>query len=152
MNESNVMNWIKKDCPDRGTEAISTIRVKPVEMDELFWFLECKPRTQTRETICIMTMVSREPQQIIGPVVSRDKNSGTIQKIIDAAPDAERYCTDGYSGYLDAVFPGKHIFNIHNKNTPSPWRASMLICAMISLLWHGAADVFRKSWKTSKLP
>ena len=116
MNESNVMNWIKKDCPDRGTEAISTIRVKPVEMDELFWFLECKPRTQTRETICIMTMVSREPQQIIGPVVSRDKNSGTIQKIIDAAPDAERYCTDGYSGYLDAVFPGKHIFNIHNKN------------------------------------
>ncbi len=36
--------------------------------------------------------------------------------MVDAAPDAERYCTDGYSGYLDVVFPGKHIFNIHNKN------------------------------------
>ena len=48
--------------------------------------------------------------------MSRDKNSRTIQKMVDAAPDAERYCTDGYSGYLDVVFPVKHIFNIHNKN------------------------------------
>ena len=85
-------------------------------MDELYWFLEYKPRTETRENIYIMTMVSREPRQIIGHVVSRDKTSKTIQKMVDAAPDAERYCTDGYSGYLDVVFPGKHIFNIHNKN------------------------------------
>ncbi len=48
--------------------------------------------------------------------MSRDKNSRTIQKMVDAAPDAERYCTDGYSGYPDVVFPGKYIFNIHNKN------------------------------------
>ena len=87
-----------------------------MEMDELYWFLEYKPRTETRENIYIMTMVSREPRQIIGHVVSRDKTSRTIQKMVDAAPDAERYCTDGYSGYLDVVFPGKHIFNIHNKN------------------------------------
>ena len=85
-------------------------------MDELYWFLEYKPRTETRENIYIMTMVSREPRQIIGHVVSRDKTSKTIQKMVDAAPDAERYCTDGYSGYLDVIFPGKHIFNIHNKN------------------------------------
>ena len=86
-----------------------------MEMDELYWFLEYKPRTETRENIYIMTMVSREPRQIIGHVVSRDKTSKTIQKMVDAAPDAERYCTDGYSGYLDVIFPGKHIFNIHNK-------------------------------------
>ena len=36
--------------------------------------------------------------------------------MVDAVPGAECYCTDGYSGYLDVVFPGKHIFNIHNKN------------------------------------
>ena len=70
-------------------------------MDELYWFLEYKPRTETRENIYIMTMVSREPRQIIGHVVSRDKTSRTIQKMVDAAPAAERYCTDGYSGYLD---------------------------------------------------
>ncbi|MDE7221603.1 MAG: hypothetical protein K2O45_18660 [Oscillospiraceae bacterium] len=48
--------------------------------------------------------------------MSRDKSSRTIQQMVDAAPEAEYYCTDGYSGYLDVVFPGKHIFNIHNKN------------------------------------
>ena len=34
----------------------------------------------------------------------------------DAAPEAEQYCTDGYFGYLDVIFPGKHTFNIHNQN------------------------------------
>ena len=86
-----------------------------VELDELYWFLEFKPQTETRENVYIMTMVSREPRQIIGHAVSRDKTSQTIQCMVDTAPDAGRYCTDGYSGYLDVVYPGKHIFNIHSK-------------------------------------
>ena len=87
-----------------------------MELDELYWFLEYKSRTETRENIYIMTMVSRKPRQIVGHVVSWDKTSRTIQRMVDAAPEAEIYCTDGYGGYLDVVFPGKHIFNIHNKN------------------------------------
>ena len=35
--------------------------------------------------------------------------------MVDKAGEAEIYCTDGYSGYLDVVFPGKHLFNIHSK-------------------------------------
>ena len=35
--------------------------------------------------------------------------------MVDTAPEAKQYCTDGYYGYLDVVFPGKHIFNVHNK-------------------------------------
>ena len=62
-----------------------------------------------------MTMVSRKPRQIVGHVVSRDKMSSTIQQMVDTAPEAKQYCTDGYYGYLDVVFPGKHIFNVHNK-------------------------------------
>ena len=85
-------------------------------MDELYWFLEYKPRTETRENVYIMTMVSRNLRQIVGHTVSRDKMSRTIQRMVDAAPEAEFYCTDGYGGYLDVVFPGRHIFNIHNKN------------------------------------
>ena len=38
--------------------------------------------------------------------------SSTIQQMVDTAPEAKQYCTDGY---LDVVFPGKHIFNVHNK-------------------------------------
>ena len=85
------------------------------EADGLYWFLEHKPQTETRENVCIMTVASRKPRQITGHIASRDKASGTIQRMADAAPAAERYCTDGCCGYLDVVFPGKHIFNIHNK-------------------------------------
>ena len=60
-------------------------------------------------------MVSRKPRQIVGHVVSRDKMSSTIQQMVDTAPEAKQYCTDGYYGYLNVVFPGKHIFNVHNK-------------------------------------
>ena len=62
-----------------------------------------------------MTMVSRNPRKIVGHIVSRDKMSSTIQQMVDTAPEAKQYCTDGYYGYLDVVFPGKHIFNVHNK-------------------------------------
>ena len=61
-------------------------------------------------------MVSREPRQIIGFDVTTEKASKYIQNIVDNAPDAEYYCTDGYSGYLDVTYPGKHIRNIHNKS------------------------------------
>ena len=102
----------KNDVEKHKTPCLS----ETVELDELYWFLERKPRTETRENIYIMTMVSREPRQIVGHMVSTDKSSRTIQRMVDAALEAKRYCTDGYSGYLDVIFPGKHIFNVHNKS------------------------------------
>ena len=63
-----------------------------------------------------MTMVSREPRQIVGFDVAFDKSHERIQDIVDNAPDAEYYCTDGYNGYIDIAYPGKHIRNIHDKN------------------------------------
>ena len=60
-------------------------------------------------------MVSRKPRQIVGDVVSRNRSARTIQRMVDKAEEAAIYCTDGYSGYLDVVFPGKHLFNIHSK-------------------------------------
>ena len=53
--------------------------MKTVELDELYWYLEYKPRTETRENVYIVTMVSRKPRQIVGHVVSRDKLSRTIR-------------------------------------------------------------------------
>lgn len=63
-----------------------------------------------------MTMVSREPRQIVGFDVALDKSPERIQNIVDNAPDAEYYCTDGYNGYIDIAYPGKHIRNIHDKS------------------------------------
>ena len=86
-----------------------------VELDELYWFLERKEQTRTRENLYIITMVSRYPRQIVGHLVSLDKSARTIQKMVDEAPEVKKYYTDGYFGYLDVVFPGKHIYNPHNK-------------------------------------
>ena len=58
-------------------------------------------------------MVSRQPQQIVGFDVALDKSSKRIQQIIDTAPKAKFYCTDGYNGYIDVIYPGKHIRNVH---------------------------------------
>jgi IS1 family transposase len=86
-----------------------------LELDELYWFIKKKSNTETKENVYIITMVSRKPRQIVSFDVALDKTSKRIQKIVDSGPEAGKYCTDGYHGYLDAVYPGEHIRNIHNK-------------------------------------
>jgi len=48
--------------------------------------------------------------------VAFDKSPNRIQRIVDNASEAEQYCTDGWSGYLDVAYPGQHVCNISNKN------------------------------------
>ena len=87
-----------------------------LELYELYWFVGKKAKTETRENTYVMTMVSRLPRQIVGYDVAFDKSSQRIQKIVDNGPEAEYYCTDGYLGYVDIVYPGKHIRNVRNKS------------------------------------
>ena len=81
----------------------------------MFWFINKKAKTETRENTYIMTMVSRVPRQIVSFDVQLDKSSFRLQGIIDSTKYAENYCTDGNLSYLDVVFPGKHIRNIRDK-------------------------------------
>ena len=87
-----------------------------LELDEMYWFVGKKPRTETRENTYIITMVSREARQIVGFDVAFDKSPERIQRMVDNAPEAEKYCTDGWFGYVDVVYPGKHIRNTHDKS------------------------------------
>ena len=125
-----------------------------MELDELYWFLEYKPRTETRENVYLITMVSRKPRQIVGHVVSRNRSARTIQRMVDKAEEAEIYCTDGYSGYLDVVFPGKHLFNIHSKkDTFTVEGVNADLRHYIPTLARKSrcfprADVFQESWRT----
>ena len=48
--------------------------------------------------------------------VAFDKAPERIQKIVDNSPNAEAYATDGFLGYLNVVYPGKHIRNINGKS------------------------------------
>jgi IS1 family transposase len=87
-----------------------------LELDELYWYIGEKSRSETRENVYVMTMVSREPRQIVGFDVALDKSPERIQAIVDSAPEAQNYCTDGYLGYVDVIYPGRHIRNVSNKN------------------------------------
>ena len=89
---------------------------KLYELDELYWYIGKKAKTETYENTYVMTMVSRLPRQIVGFSAAFDKSPERIQKIVDNAPEAKYYCTDGYLGYIDVVYPGKHIRNTHNKS------------------------------------
>lgn len=85
------------------------------EMDEIYWFINKKERSKTRENTYVMTMISREPRQIVGFDVQFDKGAFRLQGIVDNSPEAQNYSTDGNPSYLDVIFPGNHIRNIRNK-------------------------------------
>ena len=78
---------------------------KLFELDELYWFIGAKSNTETHENTYIFTMVSREPRQIVGFEVSMKKSARIIQNIVDNAPEADFYCSDGYAGYIDVIYP-----------------------------------------------
>ena len=92
------------------------------EMDELYHFIEYKPTHKTRESVYVMTLISRNPRQIVGFDVAKDKSPKRLQDMVDSAPKAENYATDknyatdGYLSYVDLVYMGNHIRNIANKN------------------------------------
>ena len=60
--------------------------------------------------------MSRNPRQIVAIDAAFDKSPERIQALVDNAPPAKHYASDGYLGYIDVVYPGKHIRNIANKN------------------------------------
>lgn len=61
-------------------------------------------------------MITRNPRKIVGFDVAFDKSPERIQEIVDNAPEAKIYYTDGYNGYIDVVYPGKHVRNAHDKS------------------------------------
>ena len=60
-------------------------------------------------------MISRNPRLIVGFDVAFDKSRERIQSIVDKSPDADVYYTDGYYGYIDVVYPGRHVRNVRDK-------------------------------------
>ncbi len=61
-------------------------------------------------------MLSRQPRRIVGLSAAFDKSPSRVQQIVDNAPAASWYCTDGWSGYTDVVYPGHHQRNVHDNS------------------------------------
>jgi len=90
--------------------------LETVELDEMYWFVGRKGQRKTRENVYIMTAVSRNPRQIVGFDVAFDKSPDRIQDIVDRAPSAKTYYTDGWSGYVDVTYPGEYVRNVRDKS------------------------------------
>ena len=82
----------------------------------MYWFIGKKRRSKARENTYILTMVSRKPRQIVGAEAAFNKSPVRVQRIVDGASPASVYCTDGWLGYVDVVYPGRHIRNRRDKS------------------------------------
>jgi len=86
------------------------------EMDELYHFINERPRTETRENTYVIPLMSRFPRQIMNFAVENSKSAKEFQSVVDNAPQAYQYNTDGFFSYMDVVFPGHHKRNATDKN------------------------------------
>ena len=66
--------------------------------------------------MCLITLISRKPRQVVGYYVAFNKSPQRIQAIVDSAPPSLKYCTDGYSGYVDIIYPGVYMRNMRDKS------------------------------------
>jgi len=85
------------------------------EMDELWHFTKERPRTETRENAYVIPLMSRTPRQIVNYAVENSKTARVFQSIVDNAPRAYQYNTDGNYTYREVDFPGFHKQNFWNK-------------------------------------
>lgn len=86
------------------------------EMDELYWFIFKRKGFENGINIYVMLLVSRFPRQIVGFMIDSTKNSIHFQTLVDNAPPANIYYTDGEPGYCAVIFPGKHGRNVCDKS------------------------------------
>lgn len=86
------------------------------ELDEIYWFTASRKGHEKGINTYIMTMISREPRQILACEVEASVRAEYIQKMVDRMPSAENYYTDGGMAYLDVDFDGHHIRNVRDKS------------------------------------
>lgn len=112
------------------------------ELDELYWFVEKKAKTETRENVYLMTMISREPRQIVGFEVQLDKGAVHIQNIVDSAPWAKNIVRMAMLATL-MLFSLENTFAIFGISVIRTTRkASMPIYDIIFRFWRDAVIVF----------
>jgi insertion element IS1 protein InsB len=65
-------------------------------------------RGKEKNKAYIVTAVDRQTHTIVGFAVCRERTVEILQSVIDAAPKAENYYTDGFLMYQDLSYWGNH--------------------------------------------
>jgi len=97
--------WIS---PDTKTDAF--------ELDEIYWFISKRKGYENGINTYVMTMLGREPRQIIAFAVDNSITAARIQNMVDISPEARNYYTDGGQGYMGVDFLGRHRRNTQDKS------------------------------------
>jgi IS1 family transposase len=85
-------------------------------MDELWHFINHRPRTETRENVYVIPLISREPRQIVSITASQTKTAEDFQRVVDGTDYFYQCNTDGNFTYRDVVFPEQHKQNSWDKS------------------------------------
>jgi IS1 family transposase len=110
------------DGPKRPKKGARPLWISPntktdaFELDEIYWFIGKRKGHENGVNVYIMTMLSREPRQIVAFDVDNSVKSECIQDMVDNAPQAENYYTDGGQSYLGVDFFGRHRRNVRDKS------------------------------------
>lgn len=86
------------------------------ELDEVYWFIGKRKGYESGINTYIMTMVSREPRQIVAYAVDNIVSAAKIQEMVDGTVQANRYYTDGGRAYMSVDFIGRHERNMNDKS------------------------------------
>jgi IS1 family transposase len=91
-------------------------KTKAFELDEVYWFIGKRKGYENGINTYVMTMLSREPRQIVAFSVDNSVTAANIQRMTDMSPEARNYYTDGGQCYLGVDFLGKHRRNTRDKS------------------------------------
>ena len=91
-------------------------KTEAFELDELYWFIGERKGYENGINTYIMTMLSRQPRQIVAYAVDNSVNAEQIQEMVDGTVQARRYYTDGGNSYLGVDFIGCHVRNMRDKS------------------------------------
>ena len=94
----------------------SETKTDAFELDEIYWFVGKRKGFENGTNTYIMTMLSREPRQIVAFDVDKSVSSARIQAMVDHTLPAETYYTDGGHSYLGVDFIGRHKRNVRDKS------------------------------------
>jgi hypothetical protein len=67
--------------------------------------------------VFLITQIARFPRKLLGFDIAEDKEPDRIQEIVDNSAKAKTHHTDGYSGYRDVIYPGKHFYHYDKSET-----------------------------------
>jgi len=86
------------------------------EMDELYWFTKERKTHEKGINCYTMTIVSRNPRQIVAFDVDISVKSKIIQQMVNSTKPFEEYYVDGCSVYKDVDYLGRLKQNFEDKS------------------------------------